>query len=297
MAASSLLHANAAHQTDRKHKKWAGDRSSVGIIAGSGDLPAMVIDVCKGRSQPCFVIAFEGETDLRALEDIPHMVIGLDKMGTAIAALRDRYIQDIVLIGRVGRPELAGMRPDFTTLRLLSRIARARRTGDNALFNTIIRFLEDTKFTVRGVQEVVPDIIAKRGVLGKVQPDARAQSDVSFGVEVARNIGAYDIGQAVVVQNGRVLGVEAAEGTDALLERVRALHNPDAPGGVLVKTKKPQQDERIDLPTVGPQTVENAHRAGLRGIAVEAGHAIIIHRQEMIERANALGIFLYGIGQ
>lgn len=268
--------------------------ATLGVIAGRGDLPGLVVEACQRQQRPCFVIAFEGDTDPACYKNVPYELIGFEKIGKGLKALTKNRVKDLVMVGQVGRPELTKLRPDVTTVRLLASILRFRNTGDDALFKAIIAFLEGRGFIVHGVQEVLPEIMAPRGVIGDIQPDARAQNDMSLGLEVARRIGEYDVGQAVVIQGGRVIGVEAAEGTDALLGRVKGLQTK-GPGGVLVKVKKPRQDSRIDLPAVGPRTVEMAAAAGLRGIAVEAGSSIIIHRGKMIQKANELGVFLYGI--
>ena len=129
---------------------------------------------------------------------------------------------------------------------------------------------------------------------GIPRPDAQALADIEHGQRLARALGALDIGQAVVVQQGLVLGVEAIEGTDALLRRCAALRR-EGPGGVLVKVEKPGQEQRADRPTIGPQTVALAAEAGLRGIAVEAGATIVLDRDEVVAAADRAGLFVLGI--
>ena len=129
--------------------------------------------------------------------------------------------------------------------------------------------------------------------MGSHLPDPVAAQDIVRGFEVARSLGAADVGQAVVVQEGIVLGVEAAEGTDALLARCFDLRQAGL-GGVLIKAKKPQQERRADLPTIGVDTIKNAHAAGLRGIAIEAGHALIIDKSSVSALADDLVIFVVG---
>lgn len=271
-----------------------GSKTALGIIAGSGDLPKQVARHCLSVGRPCFVIGFQGETSPDVMEGVPHIWITLERVGAGLKELKKRAIKDLVLVGRVQRPEITHLKPDFTTIRLLARIVASPRTGDDVLFREIVGFLEDRGFTIVGAQDIIPDILAPAGVLGTVVPDARAQADVSLGYEVGRQLGRYDVGQAVVVQNGRVLGLEGPEGTDALIERARHLQ-ARGPGGVLVKMKKPQQDGRVDLPAVGPETVDHVYAAGLRGIAIEGGNAIIIQKAEMLRRADEKGIFVYGI--
>jgi hypothetical protein len=141
---------------------------------------------------------------------------------------------------------------------------------------------------------VVAGLLARLGPYGQRRPDAEAEPDIARGIEVARALGRMDVGQGAIVQNGRVLGVEAAEGTDALIARCAALHLP-GPGGVLVKVAKPGQERRVDLPTIGVATVRSAIAGGLRGIAVEAGSALVVDAEEVGRAADQGGMFVVGV--
>jgi DUF1009 family protein len=193
----------------------------------------------------------------------------------------------------VRRPPIAELAPDLKGAAFLARIA-GRALGDDGLLSAVVAEIEREGFRVVGADAIISDLLAPRGVLGRHQPDADAKGDIARGMDAARALGAADIGQAVVVQQGIVLGVEAAEGTDALIARCAALRL-NGPGGVLVKTKKPQQERRADLPTIGVTTVLNAKAAGLRGIAVEAGHTLVIGLKDVIAAADAAGLFVVGV--
>jgi len=147
---------------------------------------------------------------------------------------------------------------------------------------------------VLGADEVIKPMLAPEGVMTKAAPDDQARLDIELGVQAAMRIGELDIGQAVVIREGRALAVEAIEGTDALLERAGKLKSGTA-GGVLVKMKKPGQDRRADLPTIGDRTVTGAIEAGLHGIAVHAGQCLMVNRTLMIEKADPAGLFIVGI--
>lgn len=266
----------------------------LGIVAGSGDLPRMVIDTCRQEGRNFFVLAFQGETDPETIEDTPHAWTTLGAIGHAIRVMKDEGVEELVLAGRIGRPRLVDLRPDFGTFRLIAKIAASELKGDDAILSIIVEHLESQGFHVVGVESLVQDILAPEGLIGTIEPDAQAQADISRGLEVAQVIGSLDIGQAVVVQGGVVLGVEALEGTDALIDRVGKLKQ-NGPGGVLVKVCKPQQESRVDLPTIGVRTVEKIAQAGLRGIAVETGASLMLYRKEVARRANELGVFVLGI--
>jgi DUF1009 family protein len=166
--------------------------------------------------------------------------------------------------------------------------------GDDSLLSALIVELENMGFRVSGVDSILKGLMARSGQYGAHAPDDQARSDLDRGLEVARAIGGMDVGQAVVVQQGMVLGVEGVEGTDALIRRCGELKKK-GPGGVLVKIKKPDQDRRADLPTVGVETVVAAIATGLRGIAFEAGATLIIDEAEMIREADDARLFLIGI--
>lgn len=268
--------------------------SPVGIIAGSGSLPEMLVRHCETQSRPCFIVGFEGETPEALMGSSPHLWGKLDKVGEILSTLKKHQIRDLVFVGRVARPS-GKMLPDLTTTRLMIQLMRSGRTGDDALLSGIVRFVETKGFTVRGVHEIMPEILAPFGTLGMVQPSQTNLNDLKLAAQIAKKVGDMDIGQAVVVQNGRVIGVEAAEGTDGLIARVGELQLKGQPGGVLVKVRKPRQDTRIDLPAIGVTTIENIARAGLQGVGVEAGHTLVINREAVKARADELGVFVHGL--
>lgn len=241
-----------------------------------------------------FLVGFEGFAEPSVLAPFPHEMIRLAAAGRILAALRAHGCEDLVLVGPVRRPSLLDLRPDAEGARILARIGRAAFAGDDGLLAAVVRILAEEGFRVVGAHEILTDAVGPRGQLGAVAPDAQAMSDIARGAAVARALGAVDVGQGCVVQQGIVLSVEAIEGTDAMLGRVAAVARP-GPGGVLVKMVKPGQDRRADLPTIGPGTVRAAAAAGLRGIAFEAGGTILTDRAALASAADAAGLFLVGI--
>jgi hypothetical protein len=266
----------------------------LGVLAGGGQLPRQLVESCRRSGRPVFVVAFKGYTDPATVADgVEHVWTRLGAAGTAIKALRQAGCQELVMAGAVARPSLAELWPDATAARLLARVG-TRALGDDGLLRVVMQLLEEHGFRMVGVHDVMTDVLADTGRLGEHGPDAAAWRDIERGLEVGRALGASDVGQAVVVQQGLVLGVEAIEGTDRLLARCAELARP-GPGGVLVKIKKPGQDARADLPTVGVRTVEGAAAAGLRGIAVAAGGTLLVDRERLVAAADAAGLFLQGV--
>jgi DUF1009 family protein len=265
----------------------------LGIIAGSGRLPHCLIEACKAQGRPFFVLALEGDADPADFADAPHAAVRIGAAAEGLQRLREAGVREIVMAGAVRRPSLVSLRPDWRTAKFFARIGY-RALGDDGLLKAVIKELEGEGFTVVGVDQLLGGNLARAGLLGRHQPDGQAQADIEHGRAVATMLGAADVGQAVIVQQGLVLGLEAIEGTDALIERCAGLRR-EGPGGVLVKMAKPQQERRADLPTIGAETVVHAARAGLRGIAVEAGATLILDRPLAVETADREGLFLIGI--
>jgi UDP-2,3-diacylglucosamine hydrolase len=264
----------------------------LGIIAGSGALPKKLVEKCRETARDCFVLAFEGETDPACVDGIDHAWSRLGAASKNFTMLREAGVQEIVMAGGIRRPSITGLRPDWRAAQFFARIG-LRALGDDGLLSAVIKELEREGFTLVGVESVLDDAVAPEGPFGQHRPDDQALADIEHGFRVAAALGTLDIGQAVIVQQGMVLGVEAIEGTDQLIRRCADLRR-EGPGGVLVKAKKPDQERRADLPTIGPQTVEAAHAAGLRGIAVDARSTLVVERAEMTALADRLGLFVYG---
>jgi DUF1009 family protein len=265
----------------------------LGILAGSGTLPQRVLDACRSSGRDAYVVAFKGETHDETVATAPHAWVRIGAVGRTIKLLREAGCEDVVFAGPVRRPALASLVPDRRGATLLAKLAAASG-GDDSLFSILVSELEGEGFHVIGADDVIADILAPPGPLGAHTPDRDAMSDIERGVGAVRALGAHDIGQAAVVQQGRVLGVEAAEGTDALIARCAGLRL-EGPGGVLVKLKKPRQQRRVDLPAIGRATVDASAAAGLRGIAVEAGGTLVFDRDDAAAAADLAGLFVIGL--
>lgn len=269
-------------------------RRPLGIIAGGGHLPGQVAAAATAAGRPVFLVGLEGFAERAVLAPWRHEVIRMGAAGRILTALRNHGCQDLVLIGPVRRPSFLDLRPDAEGARIVARIGRAAFAGDDGLLAAVIRVLGEMGFRIIGAQDVLREALAPAGLLTRTAPDALAAADIRRGVIVARALGAVDVAQGCVVQQGMVLAVEAAEGTDAMLSRCRALAR-SGPGGVLVKLVKPGQERRADLPTVGPDTVRAAAAAGLRGIACEAGGTLLADRAVAIAEADRAGMFMLGL--
>ncbi|NKD84757.1 LpxI family protein [Haematospirillum jordaniae] len=267
----------------------------LGIVAGSGDLPAQAADACRQGGRPYFVLALKGYAEPSWVGAHPHVWVRLGAAAEGFAALKKAGVTDVVMIGAVRRPGVLDLCPDWRAARLFARIG-LRALGDDGLLRAVIAEFEAEGFRVIGIDDVLRDVVMPRGVLGRHAPDNQARQDIIRGAEVARSLGLLDVGQGVVVQQGIVLAVEAVEGTDAMLSRCLDLRR-DGNGGVLVKMRKPAQEQRTDLPTIGPETVRAAFAAGLRGVAIQSGAGLFVHRSEAVSEADRLGLFVVGVDE
>src|SRR5450631_172517 len=268
--------------------------SPVGLIAAGGVMPFAVADSLIARGLDPVVFALKGACDPVRVARFRHHWISVGQVGRAVKLFRSENCRDLVFIGTLVRPALSEIRLDWGTLRVLGRVWAAFRGGDDHLLSGIGRILEQDGFRMVGIRDVAPDLLLPEGCMTRLAPDEDAAADIARGREVLRALGPFDVGQAVVVIDGHVVGVEDIEGTDGLLARVARLRaerriRAKVGRGVLVKAPKSGQDLRFDLPTLGPRTIEGAAAASLAGIAIVAGNTIVAEPQAMIEAADQIG--------
>jgi DUF1009 family protein len=270
----------------------------LGILAGGGSVPGEVVRALRTAGRRVHVVAIDGS---EATPGLAHATYGWGSVGAILASFRTAGCRELMFVGSVRRPDLTRLRPDLGLLWHLPGLLRlVLAGGDDGLARSGIRFVEGCGFGVVGIADVAPDILVPHGALGGRAPTAAQMADILLGSAVVRALGRHDIGQAVVVAGGRIVAIEGAEGTDRMLERVARRRTADGHGGavgggagVVVKRPKPGQELRIDIPAIGPRTVERAHAAGLAGIAVLAGLTLAADRPEMVRRADAAGLFVY----
>ena len=272
----------------------------VAVVCGGGSLPATVADALVGQGRGVVMFPLHGWADPAAVERFRHHWIHIGQLGRFSRLARSEGCRDLVLIGTLVRPTIRQLRLDIETLRVMPRIVRAYRGGDDHLLSGIGRILEDYGFRLVGAHEVAPQILAPLGHVGRFAPTPRDEADITRGLALLAATGPFDVGQAAVVADGRVLAVEAAEGTDHMLAHVAEMRRGGrirsaAGTGVLVKAPKPSQDRRFDLPTVGPSTVQHIAAAGLAGLAVVAGGVIIVEPARVMALADKANIFVAGV--
>jgi hypothetical protein len=274
--------------------------SPVGLIAAGGVMPFAVADSLIARGIDPVLFALKGACDSVSVQRFRHHWISVGQLGKAEKLFRAENCRDLLFIGSLVRPALSEIRLDWATVRAIGRVWAAFRGGDDHLLSGIGRILEQDGFRMVGIKDVAPDLLMPAGCITRAAPDENAVADIARGREVLRALSPFDIGQAAVVIDGHVVGVEDIEGTDGLLARVARLRGDGrirakAARGVLVKAPKSNQDLRFDLPTIGPKTLDGAVEAQLAGVAIVAGNTIVVEPQAMIEAADAAGLFVTGL--
>jgi DUF1009 family protein len=275
-------------------------KGALGLIAGGGELPRAVAQAARAAGRAVFVVPLVGSASEDWVRDFPHEFLSPGEPGRIIKALKGAGAADVLLAGRVDRPKFNEMKLDAKGVLLLPKAIAAAKKGDDALLRFIVGICEDEGLNAVSVAEAAPALVAAEGPVGAVAPSSEHQADIEQAFRIVHALGALDVGQAAVVCEGLALAVEAAEGTDAMLARIASLRESlrgtaAKSRGVLVKALKPTQDAKTDMPVVGVETVKNAAAAHLAGIALEAGHALILDKQAVAAEADRLGLFVVGV--
>ena len=277
-------------------------KGRLGLVAGGGRLPLAIARACRERGRGLFVVRLTGHAD-PALQSFDGDAAGVGEFGRAIGLLKAAGCTSVCFAGTVSRPDFESLQADEVGRASLPTLIEAAKAGDDALLRATARIFVDAGFALEGAHEVEGAAeTLPAGLLGAVEPSADDRADCARALAVARMIGEQEIGQGAVVARGLVLAVEAQEGTDAMLARVATLPAalrgfPELRRGVLAKAPKPVQDLRLDMPVIGPRTLEAAAAAGLAGVAGEAGAVIVLDVEETTAIADRLGLFILGLSR
>ncbi len=269
----------------------------IAIIAGSGNLPKLIAKKLTSDNYEICVIAINNEADKEWVSNFQNLWISLGEVDKTINYLHKNSISSVVIAGAISRTSLASLKPDFTAVKLLAKAGISKLAGDDKLLKVVIDYLTQKGIRVLEVDEIISEITAEKGLVGNIACNI-PNEELAKALEIAREIGKLDIGQSIIWQSGRVIAVEAAEGTDMLLQRSQELisHPDDASNkAILVKVKKPNQTRKADLPTIGLQTILNAKKAGVKGIVIEAENTIFLDKEECIKTADESDIFIISV--
>ncbi len=263
----------------------------LGIIAGGGGLPRHLAEKCRLERRPVFLVLLEEQADVGLANDFPSALLRIGAAGKIVKTMKSQKVVDLVFAGHVLKPTYTQLRPDLWSTSFLLK-NKVFNSGDNRLLSALIKALEDEGFNVVGADDLDPNLLCEEACITKYSPNSAFIKDINTGISAAMDLGSKDIGQAVVCSGGEIIAREDRSGTDALLAK---LPSSQSFGGVLIKCAKPGQERRVDLPSIGPDTITALSRAGLSGIAVSAGEALVLERAKTIAAADSAGIFIIGV--
>ena len=287
-------------KADAAGRIYLAKTGKVGIVAGSGLLPLDLAQRLTEAGTRPFLVLMKGEADRSDLQSWDHEELDLEDFAALAGILKRHGVTHVVMAGGISRrPQISKLKPSLALLALLPKALAAFVRGDDGVLRSLAGTLEAAGILVVGAHQLVPDLLARPGPMTRLGPTKADWRDLDSALAAARAIGALDIGQGAVSIGGRAIALEGIEGTDGMLERVAALRThgrlAGRKRGVLVKCAKPGQELRLDLPAIGPATVEAAHKAGLAGIGVEAQKSLVLDYAGMVEKADALGLFVVGL--
>ena len=266
----------------------------IGVLAGNGDLPELIAKNCHENSIKSVFAFIDIKPNFKL--DNPYIITSIGQVGKILKFFKKQQVTHIILAGGVKKPNFYKLKVDFRGSILLGKILKNKLLGDNALLTTIINYLEKFKYEIISVNKFLPNLHLSLGNNNDIEFNKKLNNDIEFGIELINNLSPFDVGQAVIIQNNRVIAIEAAEGTDKMIIRCKDLidDNPNYPA-ILVKLKKVAQDNRVDLPTIGVETINNLIASNIRGIVLDAKNAIVINKEEVIRISEQNNIFIYGI--
>ncbi|XVN42849.1 MAG: UDP-2,3-diacylglucosamine diphosphatase LpxI [Candidatus Rickettsia vulgarisii] len=264
----------------------------LGIIAGTGDLPISIANNCLSQGRQYCIAIVSDEVDIVLYKNLPHQVFKIGKVGSLIEYFKQHNVKNVVFAGGIKRVNLKSIKVDLTGSILLARILKQKFLGDDKILTIIAGFLGEKGFKVISSKDVLTT--NNNDITTKTLPSESDLGDIELGVKLLKNIGLIDVGQSVIVEDGYILGIEAAEGTDNLIKRCADLRKK-VTGAILVKIMKDGQDSRMDMPTIGPETINNLNKYRYKGLAIQKDKVIVIDSELTKELANKYGIFIYQI--
>lgn len=264
--------------------------NKIALIAGLGDLPQRVITQLELESKEFVIFSISASTFRSSATLYQLNVTEIDQL---IELMLKENCKNMLFIGKITKPKFSELKLSGKAMKLMTMIAKNQFFADDAILKSVHQFFSDEGFNVISVQDILKDLFIEKGSATIAPPNKAQLQDIKLGIDLCLKIGELDIGQAILIQNSIILGIEAAEGTDELIQRCKNLRQ--GKGGILVKLKKPQQDDKMDLPTFGLQTANLLTELGYDGAVVSSGSTIITPKNEVINLLNAKGLFLYGV--
>ena len=264
---------------------------NLGIIAGDGLLPAEIAKLYLEQGGMVYIAALEGETDISSIINYSYKQFPIGAVGALLEYFVENNVKEIIIIGGLTRPDLKSIKVDVAGSVLIAKILKEKLLGDDNILKIISNFIESKGFKVISPKNLLKVSNYEKLYKSNISPSRQDIIDIEFGKQVLKSLSNLDIGQSIIVSNGYVLGIEAAEGTDDLIRRCELYRKTDK-GGVLVKMAKSEQDMRLDIPAIGPDTIFYLAKHGYNGLAISKSEVIIIKPAETINLLNENDLFI-----
>lgn len=265
------------------------DSLKIGLIAGQGAIPERLVSRWEEMGLTPVIVGLKNITDPALLKNRIGAEFSIGHAGHIFKFLKQHHVQKLVMVGAMTRPNFWTIIPDFGGISILVKLLMRQR-GDDSLLRFVRNQFEKNNIEVVGVHHYMPELLAPLGVIGRNSPSADDIKLIELGFRTAKQHGAEDKGQSVIVNASGVVARETKAGTNALIKSCANHKN-----AILVKTSKPQQDLNLDMPTIGISTIEHIVKAGFKGIAIEASKTLIMDKNEVIKLCDDNGIFLVGL--
>ncbi|NBV06824.1 MAG: DUF1009 domain-containing protein [Proteobacteria bacterium] len=267
-------------------------KEPLAIFAGRGPLPMMLIKDSLQKNRKFRVFLLDGENyevDYSAFEPIK---LGYGEVEKFLSALRADNLKNLVFIGGVTKPNFSSLKVDKRGTLLLAKILANKILGDDAVLRTVINFFEKEGFKILRIDQLLDCVVSAKSTLSKIQPTSENLVDINLGVKAIKNFSNFDVGQSLVIAQKQIIAVEALEGTDEMIKRCKNLNADYKKNAVLLKMKKSKQSMKADMPTIGVETIKNCFESGICGIAIQANSTLVLQKDEVIKKADELGLFL-----
>ena len=267
------------------------------LLAGGGNLPKIVASYFLNKKIPFYCLGFTNNHFNINLKKYNYKIINFGKIISEIKNLKSKGYSNILMVGSLSRPNLMDIRPDFNAIKIFPKVAKKIiHGGDNHLLSFAISYLEDIGFNVLSIKELIPNLLFPKGNLTKNILAKETIEDVNKAKKILDSNSKFDIGQSVIIQQGTIIGIEAIEGTDKLIKRSKQFVNTNiTTPAILVKLAKRKQELRVDLPTIGLQTVKNCLKNNIYGIAFSANTTIFLDKKQILDLCFKNKFILYGI--
>ncbi len=267
----------------------------IGVIAGKGNLPRLIFEHCVKNNLKCYMVFIDSEPNF-TIDRHLYINCSIGKVGKILNFFKKKKVTDILLAGGVQKPNFTKLKIDIKGFFLLSKILKNKLLGDNILLSNIISYIEKHNFKVIATDELLPNMHLKEGSNNKLILAKKLKTDIDIAVNLFRQISAFDIGQSLIIQNGRIIALEAAEGTDKMIIRSAPyIESNQKYPAILVKISKKNQDRRADLPTVGIETINNLSKAGIKILVLDVENSLVIDKEKLCLFAEKKNILIYGI--